>query len=414
MSLPRRTNRFQPGQWATFSSQERGHEGLAVHVKVAKDQPVEGPQTPAIVHGHWWRDGRYMGYGTFGMFHEMFPVPPVQVAELEDAYRRDVGGKPKGVGVNDRRRGCLLGLAVGDALGGPVEFMAPGHFLAVQGYGRGGPHGLEPGEWTDDTSMALALASSIGEKGWDLGDQMDRYSAWMNEGRYSVKGWCFDIGGTTRQSIEMYALTRDPRRCASRQEGDSGNGSIMRLAPVPIMYHRLFPDDLESLCTFAEESSLTTHASEQCLSACSYLACVLAALINGEDRDEVLNPAGPVYEALYRRRHMNQLVHEVARGSYLSKSKRIEASGWVIHTLEAALWAFHDAPDFRTAVLKAVNLGGDADTVGAVCGQLAGATWGESGIPPEWLDGLARKDMIEDAARMIGAAPATTPEGSNP
>lgn len=408
MTIPTRNNRFKPGQWATFLSQERGHEGLAVHVKVEKDEPVDGPHSPHIVYGHWWRDGKYKGTGTFGMFHEMYPVPPVQLVELEDAYRRDVPTR------DDRRRGCFYGLAVGDALGGPVEFMAPGHFLAVQGYGRGGPHSLEPGEWTDDTSMAVALASSLAAMGWDLNDQLQRYAAWKNTGVYSVKGWCFDIGGTTRASIEAYEATKDPRTCASSLDGDSGNGSIMRLAPVPVAFDYLFETDLAALCTYAEESSLTTHASEQCLSACRYLATVLAGLISGCSRDAVLHPRWEAMERVRGMKPLHPLVDEVARGSFRSKARHIEGSGWVVKTLEAALWAFHDADDFRTAVLKAVNLGGDTDTVGAVCGQLAGAAWGKKGIPSEWLDGLAGKDMIETALTGIMGRISISSEGQRP
>jgi len=145
--------------------------------------------------------------------------------------------------VDNRRRGALLGLAIGDALGAAVEFSPPGTFEPVTGFRAGGPHRLEAGEWTDDTSMALALAASIAEVGWDLNDQSRRYVRWWRHGEYSVTGRCFDIGFTIRAALLRFQQTGDARSSASTSEGASGNGSIMRLAPVPIRFVHLFPSD---------------------------------------------------------------------------------------------------------------------------------------------------------------------------
>lgn len=292
----------------------------------------------------------------------------------------------------------LFGLAVGDALGAAVEFAPPGTFAPVTGYRGGGPHDLAPGEWTDDTSMALALADSIAEGGWDLNDQAERYLAWWRGGRYSVNGRCFDIGTTTAAALARYQRVGDARRSNDPSPRASGNGSIMRLAPVPIRYAYMFPDGLADLVERAIESSLPTHGSPQCLSSCAYFAVVLAGLVHGLPRDEVLDPE---WEPLRRLRELTPLhpeVEEISRGSFRRKRPpEIRGSGYVVASLEAALWAFHDAADFREAVLRAVNLGDDADTTGAVCGQFAGACWGEEGIPPEWLSGLAERAMIEQA-----------------
>ena len=300
--------------------------------------------------------------------------------------------------MDDRRRGALIGLAVGDALGAAVEFKSPGSFKPVTGYRNGGPHGLEAGEWTDDTSMALALADSITSVGWDLHDQASRYVEWWESGKYSVNGRCFDIGITTRQALGKFTVTKNALSCGDRSEQASGNGSIMRLAPVPVRYVHFYPEQHEELGKLAEESSLPTHASEQCLSACRYLAIVLAAFIHGEDRDEVLSPDWKPLWNLNQAHPLHPLIKEVALGSFRQKQPpAIQGSGWVVKSLEAALWAFHDADSFEEAVLKAVNLGDDADTTGAICGQLAGAYWGESGIPEELRLGLARRDMLEKA-----------------
>jgi ADP-ribosylglycohydrolase len=297
----------------------------------------------------------------------------------------------------DRQRGCLLGLAIGDALGAAVEFQMPGTFEPVTDYRAGGPHGLNPGEWTDDSSMALALADSIADVGWDLDDQAERYVAWWRTGKYSSNGRVFDIGITTSAALMRFVETGNARESGARDERSSGNGSIMRLAPVPIAYHRCFPDQLAMLDERAAESSLPTHASPQCLSSCRYFALLMAGLIHGLDRDEVLSPDWEPLQQLRTLEPLHDEVGEVSRGSFRERQPpEISGSGYVVRSLEAALWAFHDAADFRDAVLKAVNLGDDADTTGAVCGQLAGAYWGESDIPDAWIAGLAERSMIED------------------
>ena len=300
----------------------------------------------------------------------------------------------------DRERGTLLGLAVGDALGAAVEFQPPGTFELVTDYRAGGPHRLAPGEWTDDTSMALALADSIAHAGWDLDDQTRRYVSWWREGKYSVTGSCFDIGNTTAAALSRFERNQDARSSGDASERASGNGSIMRLAPVPIRYSHLVPDGLAELAQLAAESSLPTHASPQCLSACRYMTLVLSGLIQGVDRAQVLDPDWEPLRVLRELEPLHGEVERVALGSFRERRPpEIRGSGYVVASLEAALWAFCNAQDFEQAVLCAVNLGDDADTTGAVCGQFAGAYWGESGIPDAWLNKLARKDMLESALR---------------
>jgi ADP-ribosylglycohydrolase len=298
----------------------------------------------------------------------------------------------------NRQRGALFGLAVGDALGAAVEFQPPGTFLEVTDYRAGGPHGLPPGEGTDDTSMALALADSIADAGWDLDDQAERYVAWWRRGEYTVHGFAVDIGTTTCTSLRRFLQTQDAWTSGDTSQYSSGNGSIMRLAPVPIAYARCFRDQFEMLVARCVESSRPTHASPQCLSACAYFGVVLAGLIHGLPRDHVLDPT---WEPLNRLRQLSPLhpeVEEVALGSFRRRQPpEIRGWGYVVRSLEAALWAFHDAVDFQQAVLRAVNLGDDADSTGAVCGQLAGACWGETGIPAAWRDGLAARELIERA-----------------
>lgn len=308
--------------------------------------------------------------------------------------------------VRDRQVGALLGLSIGDALGAAVEFSEPGSFAPVTGYRNGGPHGLNAGEWTDDTSLALALADSIASVGWDLNDQASGYVKWWRKGEYSVNGRCFDIGITTRSSLATFERRGDARSCGPTNDHASGNGSIMRLAPVPIRYIGLFPDDIDRLADLAAESSLPTHASEKCLSACRYMATIMCGLIAGQDRSEVLAEDWPGLLTLCQASLLDPAIDEVASGSFRErKPPEISGSGYVVKSLEAALWAFHDASSFEEAVLRAVNLGDDADTTGAVCGQLAGAYWGKAGIPEPWLDGLVKRDLVEGfSSKLIEAS----------
>ena len=240
----------------------------------------------------------------------------------------------------------------------------------------------------------------MGTVGWDLDDQARRYCDWWKAGEYSVNGSCFDIGITVRSALSRFSQTENARSSGDTAESSSGNGSIMRLAPVPIRYAHLLHDDVHELAKLAVESSLPTHASPQCLSACRYFAIVLAGLICGSERDAVLAPDWNPVTELHESEALHPAIAEIAAGSFrVRKPPQIQGSGYVVRSLEAALWAFHDAKDFEEAVLRAVNLGDDADTTGAVCGQLAGAYWGESGIKEEWRSGLARIDMIENALK---------------
>ena len=203
---------------------------------------------------------------------------------------------------------------------------------------------------------------------------------------------------TCRSALSRFSKTGDAKTSGDPAEHASGNGSIMRLAPVPIRYASLYPDRLLDLVLLLTQSSLPTHASPQCLSACAYLGMILAALMQGIDREQVLDANWKGLRDLREVHAFDREIADVAEGSYRrEKPPKIVGSGYVVKSLEAALWAFHDSKDFREAVLRAVNLGDDADTTGAVCGQLAGAYWGESGIPQDWRDGLARPEMIEKA-----------------
>jgi ADP-ribosylglycohydrolase len=298
----------------------------------------------------------------------------------------------------DRHRGCLLGLSTGDALGTTLEFRPPGSFEPITDIIGGGPFNLKPGQWTDDTSMALCLAESLVEcKGFDPVDQLRRYVRWWRTGHLSVTGTCFDIGMTTSAALERFEQTGEPY-CGSSHSRSSGNGSIMRLGPVPLF----FSSDPTNAVEMSGQSSRTTHGSRECVDACRYLGGLIVGAATGADKRELLEPLYSPMPGWWERHPLTTTIDEVARGSFKWKvPPHIKGTGHVVKSLEAALWAFHQTTTFSGGALLAVNLGDDADTTGAVYGQLAGAYYGVEGIPKDWLDKLAMRDVIERMAERL-------------
>ena len=282
--------------------------------------------------------------------------------------------------------GSFIGLAVGDSLGASVEFMPRGSFPNVTEMTGGGPFNLNPGEWTDDTIMALCLAESlIKNKQFNQIDILNSWLAWYEFGHNSPKGYCFDIGSTTSGSLKYYSSVRTPTPGTS--EYASGNGSIMRLSPVPAFYH----SDKKLALEISWKQGNLTHNSILANDCCKLLACyILRAYENNNVFDLV-----PEF-------NFHHKVKNIADGKYKNKSQdQIKSGGYCIETLEAAVWAVYNSSSFSEAVLKAVNLGNDTDSVGAVAGQIAGAIYGFDNIPIEWVDKLFRKDYLLDIGEKL-------------
>ncbi len=290
-------------------------------------------------------------------------------------------------GERDRFRGSLLGLAAGDAVGTTLEFAPRDLGPPLSDMVGGGPFDLRPGDWTDDTSMALCLATSLVERGgFDARDQMDRYRRWAETGYLSSTGRCFDIGATVSRSLAAFRSSGDPFS-GPLDARSAGNGSLMRLAPVVLF---AYPDRGRAV-SLAAESSRTTHGAAECLHACELMAELLCRALSGASRSEILSPV--------RRDWCSPALDAIARMAFAEKSRpEIRGSGYVVHSLEAALWSFAHTDSYREAILLAANLGEDADTTAAVCGQLAGAHYGASSIPASWLAKLAMRDEIAGLA----------------
>ncbi|ROM85424.1 ADP-ribosylglycohydrolase [Pseudomonas brassicacearum] len=287
----------------------------------------------------------------------------------------------------DRYIGCLLGLACGDAVGTTLEFSDRDTLSPITDMVGGGPFALAPGQWTDDTSMALCLAESLLSKsGFDARDQMTRYLNWWHWGYWSATGQCFDIGTTVRRALMTFQETGEPF-AGSIDPETAGNGSIMRLAPVILFY---FPDQ-SSMAWATKQSSRTTHGAPEAIESCQLLAEVVSKALAGHKKDDVL--------ALSPTQYCEPAIKELASGSFKHKHRdQIRGTGYCIASLEAALWCFWSTDSFEAAVLQAANLGDDADTTAAIVGQIAGAFYSKQGIPSRWLDKLHQVSDIEDIA----------------
>lgn len=301
---------------------------------------------------------------------------------------------------HERFRGCLLGLAAGDALGTTLEFEQPGTFEPIDDMLGGGPFSLKPGQWTDDTSMALCLATSLVERnGFDARDQMQRYVRWRKEGYLSSTGRCFDIGATVEAALSRFESRGDPY-AGSTDPDTAGNGSLMRLAPVP-MY---FAGDAEETIRMAADSSRTTHGAREAVDACRYYAGLLVGALRGVEEATLLSPSYCPVEGLWERGPLARKIAAIAEGSFKHRQPPDILGGfYVVETLEAALWAFHHSEGFGEGALLAANLGHDADTTAAIYGQLAGAYYGVDAIPSEWREQLAMVDEITSLADRLYA-----------
>lgn len=294
----------------------------------------------------------------------------------------------------NRYQGCLVGLAVGDALGTTLEFKSPGSFTPITDMVGGGPFGLKPGQWTDDTSMALCLADSLTVcQGFDPSDQMQRYLRWYKHGLWSSTGFCFDIGNTTLHALNKFERTGEPYS-GSIDPHSAGNGSLMRLAPVAMV----FAGDPEKLDEYAALSSRTTHAAPTAIDACRYSAALIVGALKGIDKESLLAKDFSLVPGHWERNPLHLEIAEIAAGSFKQRNPpQIKGSGFVVRSLEAALWAFYTTSDFRSGCLTAANLGDDADTTAAIYGQLAGAYYGLEGIPAAWVEKVS---LLQEILRL--------------
>jgi ADP-ribosyl-[dinitrogen reductase] hydrolase len=305
--------------------------------------------------------------------------------------------------LKDRFLGCLVGLAVGDAYGTTFEFRNRSRMpneLPDDIVG-GGPFDMNPGEWTDDTSMALCLAESLVENGWAPHDQMYRYTKWWQEGYNSVKGECFDIGGATRRALSWYNMNEGRQYVQDTQA--VGNGVLMRLAPLPMFYY----GNISEVLSKASFESIMTHPSSQSIQCSMLFGAMINKALSGEkDKMKILNfdslmdeNSKQMYKEICDKYNCNEngRIESIKKVEYKDYSlEKLSGDGYCVYTLEAALWAFLTTDNFKDGLKKVVSLGDDTDTTGVVYGQLAGAYYGINNIP--WVDKIAWIDKIKNLA----------------
>lgn len=284
----------------------------------------------------------------------------------------------------DRFQGCLIGLAVGDSLGAPIEGISRTEIRLRYGQVTemlgGGWLGLKPGEYTDDTAMMLCIARSIVERGGFVPEDVaSRFLDWFHAG-------AIGIGRTTWLALDELAKGASWREAGRRAHDrlgglSAGNGSIMRCAPIGLLRLK----DVDRLIEDSIESSLITHWDAKACWGAAAINSALSQLVNGKRESLIFQLVAQIEEPEVKR-----AVAEVAE----LKIEQLRTSAYVLDTLQAALWCFLNSASFEEAVIAGVNLGGDTDTIGAVTGALAGAYWGLSQIPNRWLDVLKDKDEI--------------------
>lgn len=319
------------------------------------------------------RPGAIETAGQLAYVMKLKAVPEAQPATNDDAIR-------------DRATGALLGLAVGDAVGTTLEFRKRDSSPVLTDMFGGGPFGLKPGQWTDDTAMALAFADSLVEyPSLDEADLMRRFVEWHEQGTYSCTGSCFDIGITTQQALSRWKKSGNPI-AGSTDPQTAGNGSLMRLSPVAVRHWR----NRSLMRDAAARQSRTTHGAAEAVDACVAFAEMLADAIEGAKRSEVLRSRIEPYTGS---------IQAIVAGSWRGKRRSdIRSTGYVAHSLEASIWSVGRTGSFSEAVLLAANLGEDADTTAAITGQLAGAINGASGIPDSWQSKVAWGPRIRTMA----------------
>lgn len=296
-------------------------------------------------------------------------------------------------------RSVVYGHAIADALGVPVEFtgrstLQRNPVTGMRGYGT---HDMPAGTWSDDTSMALATLDSLAH-GVDYTDTMARFCDWMENDAYTATGEMFDIGITTSDALHRYLIGTPALQCGRHGDRDNGNGSLMRIYPVVLYCCVLHPDeyDTAAMIELVHNYSVLTHAHPRSMVGCGIYAFVLRALLNGNSVTDGLFEANAFYKAseyCEELQHYSRIFAEDFRNTPVDE---IESGGYVVSSLEAALWCVMNSESYSDCVLTAVNLGRDTDTVGAITGSLAGSMYGINDIPNEWIGTLLNRELIEE------------------
>ena len=304
-----------------------------------------------------------------------------------------------------RITGGILGAVVGDALGVPVEFRSRGQVQRdpVTGMRAYGTHGQPAGTWSDDSSLLLCAAESLAGHEFDVEDMGRRFVRWAHYGHWSPHGVVFDIGIATSQALRRMAAGTPAVECGGTGEYDNGNGSLMRILPVCVRFAEL---PVEDFVMRIGQASALTHGHPRSVMACVFYGWIVRGLLRGECPQAAWEGARREFAEQYAQSGHEEYAafsRVLNDGFCQLPESEISSSGYVIHTLEAAVWCLLTTRSYAECVLRAVNLGEDTDTTGCVAGGLAGLCYGRSEIPAEWVETLARVREVTTLAEAFAA-----------
>lgn len=298
----------------------------------------------------------------------------------------------------EKIKSVMIGHAVGDALGVPVEFksreyLAKNPISEMEGFGT---YNFPAGTWSDDTSMSLCALSALTKENWSFENVMDNFFDWLSNNKFTAIGETFDVGYTCFNAIINYGVNKTGvSACGLADEYSNGNGSLMRIHPFALMvyYNKHKYPDWENI---VEQASALTHAHERSKLACKIYTMVLFALLDNSSKDAVRVALKQAYNRYYENPERNHFERLFFDDFHKLTSDKIKSTGYVVDTLEAAIWCLMNTDNYKECVLTAVNLGEDTDTVAAIAGSLAGALYGYNSIPEDWRNTLKRTEYIEE------------------
>lgn len=302
--------------------------------------------------------------------------------------------------LENKLKSAILGLAVGDALGVPYEFISRDIIKKnpckdMIGYGT---HNKKAGTWSDDTSLTLCLLDNLNNKNINYNNIMNSFILWYDNGKYTADGDTFDIGITTSDAIDNYKIRKNLIKCGLYDEYSNGNGSLMRILPIAFYINKYFDSQLfesnEVINIIYNVSSLT-HSHKRSLIACVIYTAIALNLINDMNIEGAINKVlKDSFDYYKNEKELNNYKRIFDSDFKKINDVKIESSGYVVHTLEASIWILLNTSNYEDAVLKAVNFGDDTDTTAAVTGGLAGLYYGIDNIPSKWINTLVNKELI--------------------
>lgn len=301
--------------------------------------------------------------------------------------------------LKDRLEGGILGLVVGDALGVPVEFIERNRLkrspvTEMIGYGS---HNMPEGTWSDDTSMTIAEIDSIIECG-DINyeDIMNKFIEWFDSSKYTATGVLFDVGMSTSDALLRYKSGLSPVDCGNNLELGNGNGSLMRILPfVYFIKSQEYSEDVK--INIINDASSLTHGHDISKLGCNIYCDYVSLLLDGADKEDALKIIrNNNYEKFYPKDVVSRYSRLFSEDFKNFSENDISSSGYIVDSLEASIWCTLNSDNYENAVIKAVNLGSDTDTVGAITGSINGIIYGKQDIPDKWMDKLKKRETLEE------------------